>query len=158
MKRLFIISILLVNLAFVFGQKTTLKEYVNKEGVTAVTISKNMLSLFPKNVDISYGGINVAEFVDKLSAINLFASPKGEVASKLIEDATKFVDTSGYNKLMSMNTKKNEHLNFYIQANEEYISELVLIVESKSKESAVMQFEGKFTMEDIQQMIANANK
>ena len=114
--------------------------------------------MFPKNVDIFYGGINVAEFVDKLSAINLFASPKGVVASNLIKDAPEFMDTSGYEKLMSMNTKNEEHLNFYIQANEEYISELVLIVESESKESAVMQFVGKFTMEDIQEMIANANK
>ena len=94
MKRLFIVIILLMNLAFMFGQKTSLKEYANKEGVTAVTISKSMLSLFPKNADITYGGINVAEFVDKLSAINLFASPKGEVANNLIKDATKFMNTS----------------------------------------------------------------
>ena len=100
----------------------------------------------------------MAEFVDKLSAINLFASPKGEVANNLIKDATKFMDTSGYEKLMSMKTKKDEHVNFYVQANEEYISELVLILEGGSKESAVMQFVGKFTMEDIQQMIAKAGK
>ena len=158
MKRLFIVIILLMNLAFMFGQKTSLKEYANKEGVTAVTISKSMLSLFPKNADITYGGINVAEFVDKLSAINLFASPKGEVANNLIKDATKFMNTSGYEKLMSMKTKKDEHVNFYVLANEEYISELVLILEGGSKESAVMQFVGKFTMEDIQQMISKAGK
>ncbi len=158
MKRLFIVTILLMNLAFMFGQKTSLKEYANKEGVTAVTISKSMLSLFPKNADITYGGINVAEFVDKLSTINLFASPKGEVANNLIKDATKFMNTSGYEKLMSMKTKKDEHVNFYVLANEEYISELILILEGGSKESAVMQFVGKFTMEDIQQMISKAGK
>ena len=57
-----------------------------------------------------------------------------------------------------MKTKKEEHINFYIQANEAYISELVLILESESKESAVMQFVGKFTMDDIQKMIENASK
>ena len=147
-----------MNLAFVFSQKTTLKEYANKEGVTAVTISKNMLSLFPKNSNISYGGINVAEFLDKLTGINVFASQKEDVASRLVDDATQFMDTSGYDKLMSMKTEKEENINFYIQTNEEYISELVLIVQGESKESAVMQFMGKFSMEDIEQMIANAGK
>lgn len=158
MKRLLIVSILIMNIAFTFGQKTTLKEYANKEGVTAITISKNMLSLFPKNADLSYGGINVAEFIDKLSSINLFASRDKDIANRLIEDATKFMDTSNYENLMSMKTKKEEHINFYIQANEAYISELVLILESESKESAVMQFVGKFTMDDIQKMIENASK
>ncbi|NLZ94343.1 MAG: DUF4252 domain-containing protein [Bacteroidales bacterium] len=158
MKRLLILFLLFMNLAFVFSQKTTLKEYANKEGVTAVTISKNMLSLFPKNSNISYGGINVAEFLDKLTGINVFASQKEDVASRLVDDATQFMDTSGYDKLMSMKTEKEENINFYIQTNEEYISELVLIVQGESKESAVMQFMGKFTMEDIEQMIANAGK
>lgn len=158
MKRLLIVSTLIMNIAFTFGQKTTLKEYANKEGVTAITISKNMLSLFSKNADLSYGGINVAEFIDKLSSINLFASRDKDIANRLIEDATKFMDTSGYENLMSMKTKKEEHINFYIQANEAYISELVLILESESKESAVMQFVGKFTMDDIQKMIENASK
>ena len=158
MKRLLIVSTLIMNIAFTFGQKTTLKEYANKEGVTAITISKNMLSLFSKNADLSYGGVNVAEFIDKLSSINLFASRDKDIANRLIEDATKFMDTSGYENLMSMKTKKEEHINFYIQANEAYISELVLILESESKESAVMQFVGKFTMDDIQKMIENASK
>lgn len=153
MKRLFILFTLLVNLAFMFGQKMTLKEYAEKEGVTTVTLSKNMLSLFPKNFDISYGGINVAEFLDKLSSINIFASPKGEGASNLVKDATQLMKTSGYDNLMSLKTEKDENINFYIQANEEYISELILIVQGKTKESAVMQFMGKFTIEDIQQMI-----
>ena len=158
MKRLLIVSILVMNMAFMFGQKVTLKEYANKEGVTAVTISKNMLSLFPKNSDLSYGGVNVAEFIDKLSSINLFASRDKDIAKRLIQDASKFMGTSGYEKLMSMKTKKEEHIDFYIQANEDFISELVLILESESKESAVMQFVGKFTMDDIQKMIENASK
>ncbi len=142
-----------------FGQKNmTLKEYADKEGITTVTLSKNMLSLFPKNSDISYGGINVAEFLDKLSSINIFASPKREGTSKLVKDATQLMEVAGYDNLMSLKTEKDENINFYIQANEEYISELILIVQGKTKESAVMQFMGKFTMEDIQQMIADAGK
>lgn len=158
MKRLLIVFVLLTNLAFVFGQKPTLKEHVNNEGVTAVTISKSMLSLFPKGSDISYGGVNVAEFLDKLTGINVFASREGEAASKLVEDVSLFLESSGYDKLMSMKTKKEEDINFYIQSNEEYISELVLIVQRETKESAVMQFMGRFTMEDIQKMVANASK
>ena len=158
MKRLFIVSILFMNLAFMFGQKVALKEYAKKEGVTTVTLTKSMLSLFPKSANISYGGINVAEFLDKLSAINVFVSPETEAANKLVEDVTQFMKTSDYSKLMSVETKNDENINFYIQGNEEYISELILIVQSKSKESAVMQFMGKFTMEDIKQMIAKAGK
>lgn len=158
MKKLIVISIFFMSLAFTYSQQTSLKEYANKEGVTAVTISKNMLSLFPKNADITYGGINVGEFVDKLSAINVFASRKQEVARQLVKDAAEFLELSGFEKLVSMKTKKDEQVNFYVQSNKEYISEFVLIVQGETKESAVMQFTGKFTMEDIQQMIASAYK
>ena len=158
MKKIIVVSILIMNMAFVFGQKTTLKDYANKEGVSALTISKKMLSFFPKNADISYGGINVAQFVDKLTSINVFAAPNKTVANELIADAIKFTTIAGYEKLLALETKKGEHLNFYIQANEEYISELILTAQGQSKEGGVVQFIGKFTMEDIQQMIATANK
>ena len=158
MKRLLIASILLLTVSFVFSQKATLKEYTKNDGVTAVTIPKNMLALFPKKSNITYGGINVAEFVDKLSDVNLFASRKDDVASKLIEDATEYMKIGGYDNIVSMKTRKNETINFYIKTTAEYISELVLIVQGETKESAVMQLMGKFTMEDIQEMIASASK
>lgn len=158
MKRLLIASILLLTVSFVFSQKATLKEYTKNDGVTAVTIPKNMLSLFPKNSNITYGGINVAEFVDKLSDVNVFASRKDDVASKLIKDATEYMKIGGYDNLVSMKTEKEETINFYIKTTDDYISELVLIVQRQSKESAVMQLMGKFTMEDIQEMIASAGK
>ena len=158
MKRLLIVSILLLNISFMFSQEATLKEYTKKDGVTAVTIPKNMLALFPKNSNISYGGINVADFVDRLSDVNVFASRNSDVASRLIKDATEYMNISGYGNLVSMKTKKDETINFYIKTTDEYISELVLIVQSETKESAVMQLMGKFTMEDIQEMIASAEK
>ncbi len=158
MKRLLIASVLFLTVSFVFSQKATLKEYTKNDGVTAVTIPKNMLSLFPKNSNITYGGINVAEFVDKLSDVNVFASRKDDVASKLIKDATEYMKIGGYDNLVSMKTEKEETINFYIKTTDEYISELVLIVQRQSKESAVMQLMGKFTMEDIQEMIASAGK
>lgn len=158
MKRLLIASILLLTVSFVFSQKATLKEYTKNDGVTAVTIPKNMLALFPKNSNITYGGINVAEFVDKLSDVNVFASRKDDVASKLIKDATEYMKIGGYDNLVSMKTEKEETINFYIKTTDDYISELVLIVQRQSKESAVMQLTGKFTMEDIQEMIASAGK
>ena len=158
MKRLLIASILLLTVSFVFSQKATLKEYTKNDGVTAVSIPKNMLLLFPKNSNITYGGINVAEFVDKLSDVNVFASRKDDVASKLIKDATEYMKIGGYDNLVSMKTEKEETINFYIKTTDEYISELVLIVQRQSKESAVMQLMGKFTMEDIQEMIASAGK
>lgn len=158
MKRLLIASVLFLTVSFVFSQKATLKEYTKNDGVTAVTIPKNMLALFPKNSNITYGGINVAEFVDKLSDVNVFASRKDDVASKLIKDATEYMKIGGYDNLVSMKTEKEETINFYIKTTDDYISELVLIVQRQSKESAVMQLTGKFTMEDIQEMIASAGK
>ena len=158
MKRSLIVFILLVNLLFVFGQKNTLKEYAEKEGISTVVLSKSMLSLFPKNADISYGGLNVGEFLDKLSGINIFMSPKGEAANKLVKYATDFVKTPGYEMLMGVKTEKGEDANLYIRGKDENISELVLIVQSKSKESAVMQFMGNFTLKDIQQMVKKAAK
>ena len=133
MKRLLIASILLLTVSFVFSQKATLKEYTKNDGVTAVTIPKNMLALFPKNSNITYGGINVAEFVDKLSDVNVFASRKDDVASKLIKDATEYMKIGGYDNLVSMKTEKEETINFYIKTTDDYISELVLIVQRDRK-------------------------
>ena len=158
MKRSIIVFILLVNLAFAFGQKNTLKDYAEKEGLTTVVLSKSMLSMFPKNADISYGGLNVGEFLDKLSGINIYMSPKGEAANKLLKYATDFMKTPGYEMLMGVKTEKGEDANLYIRGTEENISELVLIVQGKSKESAVMQFLGNFTLEDIQKMVEKAAK
>lgn len=158
MKRSIIVFILLVNLAFAFGQKNTLKDYAEKEGLTTVVLSKSMLSMFPKNADISYGGLNVGEFLDKLSGINIYMSPKGEAANKLLKYATDFMKTPGYEMLMGVKTEKGEDANLYIRGTEEHISELVLIVQGKSKESAVMQFMGNFTLEDIQKMVEKAAK
>ena len=158
MKRSIIVFILLVNLAFAFGQKNTLKDYAEKEGLTTVVLSKSMLSMFPKNADISYGGLNVGEFLDKLSGINIYMSPKGEAANKLVKYATDFMKTPGYEMLMGVKTEKGEDANLYIRGTEENISELVLIVQGKSKESAVMQFMGNFTLEDIQQMVEKSAK
>lgn len=158
MKRSIIVFILLVNLAFAFGQKNTLKDYAEKEGLTTVVLSKSMLSMFPKNADISYGGLNVGEFLDKLSGINIYMSPKGEAANKLVKYATDFMKTPGYEMLMGVKTEKGEDANLYIRGTEENISELVLIVQGKSKESAVMQFMGNFTLEDIQKMVEKAAK
>ena len=117
-----------------------------------------MLSFFPKDANLSYGGVNVAEFIDKLSGVNIFVSPTGEAANKLVKFATQFMKNPGYEKLIEVKTKKGENANFYVRGNEEKISELVLIVEGKSKESAVMQFMGNFTMEDIQEMVKSATK
>ena len=158
MKRFLVASVLLLHLVFLFGQKSTLKEYADKEGITTVVLSKTMLSFFPKDAKLSYGGVNVAEFIDKLSGINIFVSPTGEAGTKLVKFATEFMKTPDYEKLMAIKTEKGENANFYVRGNEERISELVLIVEGKSKESAVMQFMGSFTMEDIQEMVKSASK
>ena len=158
MKRFLIAFIFLVNLFFVFAQKNTLKEYADREGISTVVVSKSMLSLFPKNANITYGGLNVGEFLDKLSGINIFMSPKGEAANKLVKYATDFMKTPDYDMLMGVKTEKGEDANLYIRGKEEHISELVLIVQGKSKESAVMQFMGNFTLEDIQQMVEKSAK
>lgn len=158
MKRFLVAFILLLNFILVFGQKSTLKEYADKEGITTVVLSKSMLSFFPKDANLSYGGVNVAEFIDKLSGINIFMSPTGDTASKLVKFATELMNNPDYEKLMSIKTEKGENANFFVRGNEEKISELLLIVESNSKESAVMQFMGSFTMEDIQEMVKNAAK
>ena len=104
MKRFLVVSILLINLAFVFGQKNTLKDYADKEDLTTVVLSKSMLSLFPKDADLSYGGVKVGEFLDKLSSVNIYVSPQGEKANKLITFAKDLMKTADYEMLMSVKT------------------------------------------------------
>lgn len=158
MKRYLLILVFISSFSHLFCQKPTLKEFADKEGITAIIISKNMLSLFPKDGSFTYGGVNIGEFIDKLSRVNMFVSPAGNDANKLIKYATEFMETPGYEKMMSIKTKKGEDANVFIRGNEKNISEFILIFQGDSKKSAVLQLIGNFTMQDIQQIIAETSK
>lgn len=158
MKKYLLIIILFSLFTSLYCQEQTLKEYANKEDITTIVLSKNMLSLFPKNTDLTYGGVDVGDFLEKLSNINMFVSPKENQTSKLIQYATGLMKTPGYEKLMNIKTDKNEDVDLFIRGNEKQITELILIVQDKSKKSAVIQFIGDFTIQDIQQMVAKSSE
>lgn len=158
MKRLSVVFILLVSFAFVFGQNNPLKKYADAEGLTSMVVTKNMLSLFPKNSNMEYNGVKIGEILEKITAINIYSSSKSEDAAKLLTFANKLMKTSEYEMMMGVKTESKENVDFFIRGTPEHISELVLIAQGKSKETAVMQFLGNFTLQDIQQMIEKASK
>ncbi|MGV8962490.1 MAG: DUF4252 domain-containing protein [Candidatus Saccharimonadaceae bacterium] len=158
MKRLILIFVVLISFAGVFGQNNPLKKYADAEGLTSMVVTKNMLSMFPKNSNMEYKGIKIGEFLEKITSINIYSSKESAEAAKLLSFANKLMKTPEYEMLMGVKTEDKENVDLFIRGNAEHISEFVVIGQGKSKETAVMQFLGNFTLEDIQQMIEKANK
>jgi len=83
MRKLLIAILFVVCAANLSAQKNPFEQFTEMDGVTSVYISKNMLSLFPKNAkNMNYGGIDVGNFLHKLSSILILTTE-----DKILENA-----------------------------------------------------------------------
>ncbi|MDD3787486.1 MAG: DUF4252 domain-containing protein [Petrimonas sp.] len=156
---------LLVALAFVtfttclFAQKNPFEKFSDMDGVTSVYISKNMLSLFPKNsAKMNYNGVNVGKFVNKLSSILILTSEDSNISRQMLSLANSQVKGRDYELLMRVKSEDNDNINFFMKGKPESIRELIMVVDGSDHESVIMQFLGNFTLQDIQEMTEGFTK
>lgn len=158
MKRIIIAFALLMSMSAVFAQKNPFERFSDMDGVTSVYISKNMLSLFPKKAKMDYGGVNVGNFLHKLSSILILTSENPKIANEMVSLANNRIKGNGYELLMRVKSEDRDNVNFFMRGTPENIRELIMIVDSDGKEGVVMQFLGDFTLQDVQQMTGGMNK
>ena len=158
MKKIIILLALTIATSAAFAQKNPFERFTDMDGVTSVFISKNMLSLLPKQANMQYNGVDVGGFVDKLTSMLIITSENKEIAQEMISLANRGIKESNYELLMRVKSEDGELVNFFMKGKPENIQELIMIVEDEKDESVIMQLLGNFTLQDVQQMTNGFNK
>jgi hypothetical protein len=159
MRRLLTAIIFVVFAANLSAQKNPFEQFTEMDGVTSVYISKNMLSLFPKNAkNMNYGGIDVGNFLHKLSSILILTTEDKNIGKRMVSLANNQVKGGNYELLMRVKSDDNNTVNFFMKGKPESIRELIMIVDGGDDESVILQFQGDFTLQDIQKMTEGFGK
>ena len=146
------VLVLALTASGLFAQKNPFEKFTDMEGVTSVYISKSMMSLMPKNMNMDLGNVDVSNFISKLSSILILTSENQPVAKEMVSLANKRIRDDQYELLMRIKSDENERVNFYMKGKPENIREMLMIVEDEGGESVIMQFLGDFTLDDAKQI------
>ena len=152
MKKMMMVLMLALTASGLFAQKNPFEKFTDMEGVTSVYISKSMMSLMPKNMNMDLGNVDVSNFISKLSSILILTSENQPVAKEMVSLANKRIRDDQYELLMRIKSDENERVNFYMKGKPENIREMLMIVEDEGGESVIMQFLGDFTLDDAKQI------
>lgn len=158
MKKIILSLLLLASISYTFAQKNPFEKFSDMDGVTSVYITKTMLSMIPKNAKADYGGVNIGNFISKLSTILILTSEDKKVAPEMLALANQRVKSNNYELLMRVKSDDNDNINFFMKGKPENISELLMIVAGNDGENVIMQFLGNFTLNDVQKMTEGFNK
>ena len=159
MRKLVIAIMFAVFAANLSAQKNPFEQFTEMDGVTSVYISKNMLSLFPKNAkNMNYGGIDVGSFLHKLSSILILTTEDKNIGKRMVSLANNQVKGGNYELLMRVKSDDDDNVNFFMKGKPESIRELIMIVDGSDNESVILQFQGDFTLQDIQKMTEGFGK
>ncbi len=158
MKKIIITLVLTFAATIVFAQKNPFEKFTDMDGVTSVYISKNMMSLLPNKSKMQYGGVDVTNFIEKLSSILILTSENKKIAQEMISLANSRIKENDYELLMRVKSDDGELVNFFMKGKPENIQELIMIVDGNEDESVIMQFLGNFKLQDVQQMTSSFQK
>ena len=157
MKKIIFTIVFIFAVTIISAQKNPFDKFTDMDGVTSVYISKNMMSLFPKDSN-QYGGVDVGNFVDKLSSILILTTENQKVGKEMLSLANSRIKENNYELLMRVKSDDGELVNFFMKGKPDNIQELIMIVDSNDDESVIMQFLGNFKLQDVQQMTRNFDK
>lgn len=158
MKKAILSILLLASVTVAFAQKNPFEKFSDMDGVTSVYISKTMLSMIPKGGKTNFNGVDVGDFLNKLSSILILTSEDKKVAPQMLSLANERVKGRDYELLMRVKTDDNDNVNFFMIGSSDNIQELIMIVAGNDGENVIMQFLGDFTLKDVQQMTEGFNK
>ena len=121
------------------------EKYEDKEGVTAMTINKQMISMFVgSNADF--------KFVDE---VQILLSEDADVAAGVVKDAKKAVKKSKLEELISANDEGAIYT-IYTKTVNDIIKNLVIIVENDSPSGFIV-ISGDITQDKASEVIKIAN-
>lgn len=157
MKKIIFTIVFIFAVTIISAQKNPFEKFTDMNGVTSVYISKNMMSLLSKDSN-QYGGVDVGNFVDKLSSILILTTENQKVGKEMLSLANSRIKDSNYELLMRVKSDDGELVNFFMKGKPDNIQELIMIVDGNDEESVIMQFLGNFKLQDVQEMTRNFDK
>lgn len=131
------------------AQVKAFERYADAENTTYVFISKYMLGLAGKVVAPSVPGVDTKTLMNKLSGIQIISTENNAVQKKLRNDVRSIIDRDKYELLMQIN-EDGSKVNIFHSIQKQQ-SAVVMLVEAE-KETTVMVFSGKFTLDDVTKM------
>ena len=121
------------------------EKYNGAEGVTAMTINKQMISMFAgDNADF--------DFVDE---VQILLSENTEIATSIVKDAKKAVKKSKIEKLVSAN-EDGATFTIYTNKRDDIITHIVIIVENDSPSGFIV-ITGQITEDKIKEVVKIVN-
>ena len=140
------------------AQNNPFEKFTDMEGVTSVYISKNMLSLMPKESGMQFGEVDVSNFLEKLSSILILTSENKPASQEMVTLANKRIRDDKYELLMRGKSDDGELGNFFMKGKPENIHEMIRIVEDSDGESVIMLFLGAFSLDDAKKITDGLQK
>lgn len=123
-------------------------KYADMSNVTYIFISKYML----EDNKTTVPQVSIADFktlMNKLSGIQIISTENNAVQKKLRNDVRSIIDRDKYELLMQIN-EDGSKVNIFHSIQKQQ-SAVVMLVEAE-KETTVMVFSGKFTLDDVTKM------
>ena len=138
-----------------YAQGDWADKFSDRKDVTRVTIGQTMLSMVPSMIgQANMGGVNLKDIASKLENIDIFTSEAAEAVQWMRTEMTAFFkDNKAYEVLMKVKDGDDDVI-FYVQKEGKTILSLVMLVD-EVKEYVIIRLSGKFTAEDIQNVIGN---
>ena len=131
------------------------KKFSEKERVTSVYISKNMINLMKSQNVGDIGSIKLSKLSGKLESVQILTSEEGKIKEELAKEISA-ITKNGYEMLMQVKDD-GEQVNFYIKNKpNKIISEFIISVNGP-KETAFIRISGNFTVEDLRGLIPPSN-
>lgn len=121
------------------------EKYNGVEGVTAMTVNKQMIAMFA-------GGNADLNFVDE---IQILLSENADVSSGIVKDAKKAVKKSKVDELISAN-EDGATFTIYTKSESDIITNIVIVIENESPSGFIV-ITGDIPQEKISEVVKIAN-
>ena len=127
-------------------------KYDKEDDVMIVSISKSMINLIPRNINLE--NLNIQNLLPKLETLLIISSSNKYTKQDMSDDFKALIEKDkNYEELMRVREKKSS-ISFNVKKKGEIITELVLLVDEE-KNFVAVQILGNFTVEDIQNISKN---
>lgn len=121
------------------------EKYNGVEGVTAMTVNKQMIAMFA-------GGNADFDFVDE---VQILLSENADVSSGIVKDAKKAVKKSKVDELISANDD-GATFTIYTKSESDLITNIVIVIENESPSGFIV-ITGDIPQEKISEVVKIAN-
>jgi hypothetical protein len=133
-----------------------LNQLAEKNGVTAMSISKSMLDLFPEmTASVEKNGVDIKKISNQIDQIDIFVS-KTEEAKNNINSTHKMLMNSPFNEVFMRIKDETSNIVFYgfkdTDNTDKLITSFIMYIKSE-QESVLIRLIGGFTLQDINEII-----